>query len=90
MRTSLVLLLMTATCGAQESNATGDQKPVFTDLVEADAAKIAIEVRFVTASPIVFEQLKMQNSKAGSSTTIGDSKTADEVSTPDARDNRIC
>ena len=52
---------MTATCGAQESNATGDQKPVFTDLVEADAAKIAIEVRFVTASPTVFEQLKKQD-----------------------------
>ena len=61
MRTSLIFLLVATSCCAQESNTTGDQKPVFTDLIDTDSAQIAIEVRFVTASPGVFEQLKAQD-----------------------------
>lgn len=61
MRTCLMFLLFTATCCAQEGNVTGDQKPIFTDFVDVDAPQITIEVRFVTASPTVFEQLKQQD-----------------------------
>lgn len=61
MRTSLVFLLIAASCSVQQNNATADQKPVFTDLIETDPAQITVEVRFVTASPTVFEQLKTQD-----------------------------
>jgi len=61
MRTLLAFLLIIASCGAQQTNVSGYQQPLFTKLADKDLAQITIEVRFVAASPAVFQQLKMRD-----------------------------
>lgn len=58
MRMVLLVLLTAVTCRAQAPNSIGNQKPEFVNRVAGDGSQISVEVRFVTATPQLFEQLK--------------------------------
>lgn len=61
MRIALILMLSCVSGVAQETSTRGSQKPDFTDLYDADAPQVVIEVRFLTGPDEVFRRLKSED-----------------------------